>query len=473
LDQVSIAFGDDPISLPGPYASRPELPLYGEGEAVKRAAPGLARGSKDREAIRMKGSYAGLLLFLVIYCARPEDWIPGTSVLRLAMIAGILALIGALFGLGQRPAAFLHMLKDAKYLLLIFAWMCFSIPFSPVWRGGAASVVFQQFSKIVLIAALTILCATTVARLRWMILAQTLSILGPVLVVLWKHQADSAGRLSCDFIGGMYANPNDLAFLTVLIIPFCLAFALSASNIVKQLAWVAALLILIYTTVSTGSRGGFLALTVALAVCMWEMGVKAKRYFLVFLAGAACVAILIFGGGAGYRQRLATIFHPETDVTGSAQARQELMGRSVDIALEHPLFGVGAGNFGVVSGNWHGNHNTYLQFASEAGIPAGILFLLMLWQTLRNVREAKRRAIRNRHLQLLTSAMQASFLGFLVGAFFADMGYHFFPYILVAYTIAARNIAEREARELRQGERAAADSFGRPVPAGNLAAAPR
>ena len=42
-------------------------------------------------------AYVALLLFMVVYCARPEDWIPGLSNVPLAKIAGVLAL--AAFGL--------------------------------------------------------------------------------------------------------------------------------------------------------------------------------------------------------------------------------------------------------------------------------------------------------------------------------------------------------------------------------------
>ena len=46
-------------------------------------------------------AYMSLMLFMVVYCARPEDWIPGLSNIPLAKIAGILALVAFAFSLGK------------------------------------------------------------------------------------------------------------------------------------------------------------------------------------------------------------------------------------------------------------------------------------------------------------------------------------------------------------------------------------
>ena len=50
-------------------------------------------------------AYIALLLFMVVYCARPEDWIPGLSSVPLAKIAGVLALVAFLLSLDQMRRA--------------------------------------------------------------------------------------------------------------------------------------------------------------------------------------------------------------------------------------------------------------------------------------------------------------------------------------------------------------------------------
>ena len=122
---------------------------------------------------------------------------------------------------------------------------------------------------------------------------------------------------------------------------------------------------------------------------------------------------------------------------GSAQQRQQLFWRSVDVTKEHPLFGVGPGNFQNVSGNWHETHNSFTQLTSEEGVPALILYVLIFWCGFESLRATKRLALGEKELRLLAGAFQASLAGYIVGSLFSSAAYQFFPYILVAYTAAA------------------------------------
>ena len=48
-------------------------------------------------------------------------------------------------------------------------------------------------------------------------------------------------------IGGLYSNPNDLAFAVVLTMPFCLAFLLTSKSAMAKLVWVGGMLIMALT----------------------------------------------------------------------------------------------------------------------------------------------------------------------------------------------------------------------------------
>ena len=58
------------------------------------------------------GAYVALLLFMVVYCARPEDWIPGLSNVPLAKITAILALLALVFSLRHIRK---HLPREAVY----------------------------------------------------------------------------------------------------------------------------------------------------------------------------------------------------------------------------------------------------------------------------------------------------------------------------------------------------------------------
>jgi O-antigen ligase len=126
-----------------------------------------------------------------------------------------------------------------------------------------------------------------------------------------------------------------------------------------------------------------------------------------------------------------------------------LLEESISEAVHHPIFGVGAGNFGLASGTWRVTHNTYAEFAAECGFPAVLLFVAILYLSFRNLKKIRALpAYRDDpDIQLFTQALWASLAAFSVGAMFASFEYHLFPYYMVAYTsVLYRLSAEKPAQ---------------------------
>jgi O-antigen ligase len=139
-----------------------------------------------------------------------------------------------------------------------------------------------------------------------------------------------------------------------------------------------------------------------------------------------------------YGIRLAGIINPSMDPLdkGSAEVRRQILIMSLKLTATHPLFGVGPGQFENITQTWFLTHNTYTQLSSEVGIPGLILFVLILRQVFRNLRDVHKteRFRTDPQVQIFTSALRASFAGYLVGAFFASYGYELFIYALVAFS---------------------------------------
>ena len=127
----------------------------------------------------------------------------------------------------------------------------------------------------------------------------------------------------------------------------------------------------------------------------------------------------------------------------SQEARRELLTMSLSITAHHPLLGIGPGNFQGYTETWHVTHNTYTELTSECGIPALILFLLIIRAAFRNLQRVQKTPLyaNDAETRLITGGLWASLAGYLVGAFFASTAYQLFPYFLVAYTTALFNIA--------------------------------
>jgi O-Antigen ligase len=314
-----------------------------------------------------------------------------------------------------------------------------TVPVSPVWPGGAFWHTLD-FAKVLIIFIVIVSAVNTARRLWGIILIQSASVVAIAAVAVWRGRL-SAGRLE-GLLGGSYSNPNDLALAAVISLPLCLALlSLSRSRLGKA-AWTMAILLLTYTVLLTGSRGGFLSLVVAVTVCLLEFGIQGRRRYLLFLAvlaGAACWQ----SSSTTLVERLKGTFNAKQDASSSyasARQRERLFWRSIEVTEDHPLFGVGPGNFHAISGNWQVTHNSFTEISAEGGLPALVLYLCILWSGFRNLRILKRFARGRRTVILLASGLNASLAAYCVGAFFASTAYQFSPYFLVAFTTALLRI---------------------------------
>ena len=223
------------------------------GNVIAAAATGSV-GAKRRIARRkpLVGAYVALVLFMVIYYGRPEDWIPGLSNVPLAKIAGILALLGLIFSLPHIRNRFP---REVIYLSLLIGQLFLASLFSPVWRGGAVMMTLD-FAKILLIFLIIITAVNTMQRLRVMIFVQAASVALIAAVTIVKGHV-LGGRLE-GMLDGNYGNSNDLAAAMVISLPLCLGLLFLTRNKIWKSAWALAMLAMAYVVFLTGSRAGFL-----------------------------------------------------------------------------------------------------------------------------------------------------------------------------------------------------------------------
>lgn len=396
------------------------------------------------------GAYVSLLMLMVVYCARPEDWIPGLAVVPLAKIAGVLVLFAFLFSIGQFRFSFP---REVIYLLLLVGQLFLASMLSPVWRGGALMATLE-FAKVLLIVIVMALVLNTAKRLRRLIFIQAASVAVIATVIVLK------GRMLGNRLEGMpgatYADPNDLALTIVISIPLCLALLFLSKSWLRKAAWGLAIVVMLYAVFMTGSRGGFVSLLVTAGVFLWEFAIEERRRYLLVLAVLVGAILSIVSGGLLIGRLKGTFNQQEGTAAAydSVRERQQLFWRSVEVSKAHPIFGVGPGNFKQLSGNWHVTHNSFTEMSSEGGIPALILQVLILWHGFKNLRGSKRLARGRTGTNVLARALHVSLAGYVFGSLFLSWAFLFLPYILVAYTTALFSIARKSAIESRKNESA-------------------
>jgi len=392
-----------------------------------------------------KNAFFWLCAFFVVYCARPEDYIPGLKYLPLAKITAVMAAWGLFSAMGKTKRTFKDLPKESRILLSMIALLYVGAFLSPVWRGGAVTRT-TDFSKIYIAWVLVFLLITTFDRLRRIIFIQAFSVV--VICAAAVIKGHDVPRLN-GVLEGIYGNPNDLAFAIVLSLPFAFAFLITGRNAVVKAAWLGGMLIMVVTIFLTASRAGFIDLIISGGVALYFFGIKGKRPMLIVATGLIGVVVMGAFGGKLYSRFSALSGNSTTDASayGSYEDRKYLMLRAVDAIETYPIFGIGCRNFPTWSLIWHDVHMTYLQICAEGGIAVLVIYLAFFWCGFKNLKILRQAKNLDPDIVLFIGALQASLVGFVVGALFAPEAYHFFPYFAVAFTATLlQTIKEQDQR---------------------------
>jgi O-antigen ligase len=411
--------------------------------------PGAVEVSGKRASVRAsdptRAAFFWLSAFFVVYCARPEDWIPGLKFFPLAKITAILAMWGLFTSLGRTKRTLKDLPREASLLLALIGLLYFGAFLSPVWRGGAV-LRTTDFSKIYIAWVLIFLLVTSFARLRRLVFIQVVSVAAVCVVAMAKGH--SMPRLE-GVLGGIYSNPNDLAFAIVLSMPFALAFAVSARNAVVKALWLSGMLVMLVALFMTASRAGFINLVISGSVALYFFAIKGKRPLLIVATVLIGVVVMGAAGGKLYDRFAALEGDSDTDQSamGSYEQRKYLMWRAVDAIEHYPLLGVGTRNFPTYSLVWRDVHMTFLQIGAEGGIPVLVLYLMFFGRGFRNLKSLRQAKNLDPGTVLFVGALQSSLVGFVVGACFAPAAYQFFPYFAVAFTATLLQTIKEQSQE--------------------------
>jgi O-antigen ligase len=385
--------------------------------------------SPQKESLSLSAGFFWLSAFYFVYCARPQEVVSGLGWIPVVKLTGAFALLSLLLHLGRAARSPSDLPREAYYLLGLIGTLFVSAVLSPVWRGGAFSATLE-FSKVCVLWILAFLLITSVERLRRILFIQAASVALVSIVALVKGY--SVDRLYA-VVGGIYSNPNDLAFAIVLSLPLALALMFTAERFWVKVAWCLGMLTMGVALIRTASRAGFIDLLIAGAVCLWQFGIKGRRYYLIPATALIGVVLITVAGGA-LRDRLGAVAAEDAagreEAAQSYEERKILMGKALEGIAHYPILGVGAENFVVYSGLWLQVHAAYLQIAVEGGIPSLILYLLFFYRGFLNLKRVREANVSG-DAEVFRGALLASLIGFVVGAAFSPEAYHFFPYFTV------------------------------------------
>lgn len=377
---------------------------------------------------------------------RVHEQLPVLPKLRPALTLGLIGVTLAVVKTRGSVVREAFGVRTLQLTLLYFGWAALTLPFG-VWPGGSLDMLKGALPAAGC-ALVVLLCRPTqqtVDRIqRGVVMAAVL-----VGALALARNEREAGRLGT--IGSLDA--NDLAAEVAFAIPFAIGL-MRGRRAVPRLALGAAIAFLLYVLLETGSRGGVVAVAVStLVLALGQAG--ARRY--------AALALLMVGGAtmtaiapAEFRTRFIAAYQG-TDYNATSQfGREALWGRAFDYIRERPITGLGMANFPTIEGlscqarrrqglheggcPWMTVHNSYLQAASELGLPGGLLFVGFMASALGGAwplwRTRRGRAGPGHRPELL-----ATMVGFAVSAFFLSHAYSYILFGLASLVALARRAA--------------------------------
>ena len=414
------------------YAAYPDMTTVdlvstssGQGRTARRPANSRA----------YKPFYYLLLVYLFIYCSRITELIPNAHI---GMVLQPVLLIGVF--MTGRMKAILRM-PLGKVLIAFTAWIMFCVPFS-VWRGGSFStflIVLQALALVIFMAAFIQTIADCLRAMYTIALAA--AAIGLVSLLVHSDKINNP-RLGIGSRGNTLEDPNVLCLYILIGLPF-LWLSASAKTGVKKMMLLSLMIPMLVGAARTGSRMGLLVLVAGLF--FYLIFASAKQRIIVTSTGVVFLILALFFLPQRIRERFTTYFEAHSaqavEAAESAEFRKRLLIRGLELTAEHPLFGVGPGQFIEAEAKeaqeagsrpmWHYTHNSYAEISSESGIPGLVLFVVALFGAYRGLSPIRKRYpdVRVRRAALFT---QMAVLMMAVGAFFLSISYGGIIVVIIA-----------------------------------------
>lgn len=393
-------------------------------------------------------AYAGMYVIMLLIFIRPHEVMPGIfGPLPLVKIAAVVTILVYLISKLNAGENLITWSPEFKMMLVIglMGLMLAPIAASP---GDSINVMKDTYLTLLILFVLMTTLIDTRRRLRSFLLAMMVSgFLYSVsaMKTFLTRTGNEVERIKG--WGTQLENPNDLACVLALLMPFSVYFLLTSKGKIRLLALIT-VLATFFSVMFTFSRSGFLGLILAILVMVWKIG---RKYRMRIVAGSAVLAVVLFVAMPGsYRHRISTIFNPQADQTNSAQERQELMKVAANLAVRRSVLGLGMGNFHIYSFHEKVAHNSFLEIMAELGIVGLLAYLGLIFYPLLAIRRIERESLPggarpDRELNIMAVCFQASIMAYLIYGFFGSVQYYPYLYFMVAYMVSLRRIREAEA----------------------------
>lgn len=290
----------------------------------------------------------------------------GATSVTLGAIAVVTLVVAVQLVAGTRLPRPAHLWVALLGLLVVLAYV---LP-----AGGPASSPDRFSDLIGLLAGLGLVAAVAASPPPPGLMARTAAVAGAAAAG-W---ALAAGHREGGRLVGFAQNPNFLGAL--LALPFVAAAGLALRH--RRPGWLVPAGVCVAAMAATQSRGAFVSAAAGVAVVLLQ---GRRRGIQVAIVAAAVVLGTVFPAAIDSVEHVAIGDRPAAELSQNSSVREHVAWYAAKVAAEHPLRGIGYGVFPSYAENsprlgiYIATHNDYLRLAAETGIPALLVFLVLIW----------------------------------------------------------------------------------------------
>ncbi|MGI6241169.1 MAG: O-antigen ligase family protein [Candidatus Omnitrophota bacterium] len=323
--------------------------------------------------VRFVATLWAIYFFCVFTFGRLEQWTR-----FIIWVGGGVVVLGTLFAKGLRRR---DIPNEALFIVAFLGWSFLG------WMQARDLQAYNSYFKLCFEMLMVVAFLGAIVRKNgslnvfwWSFIATAIfNTVAPIMEGSFSigGEAESVARTR-----GLLANPNALAFLCFLGVLGALALIgdKRSSPGVKVVA-IAGSVVAFWGLIAAGSRGGYLAFT--LAIILWPLmcvgSWKRRKWRSIFFVLATVVAMCYVSLWVQENTNLGKrVERAAAGEDGSANERHDLILVGLKITKDHPLIGVGLGQFGLVSKTGVYAHNEWIELLATTGIP-GFLFFMSIY----------------------------------------------------------------------------------------------
>lgn len=321
---------------------------------------------------------------------------------------------------------------------------------SSVTLSKTDEITFRPMASYVSFALLffiTIALVNSYERLHTTLLAAIAGEALTSLYVIREFQASGGTNLRPGYIAG---DSNYFATCAVLVIPFAMYFAWKSTSRTERWFCAVSLLFILVAFTLASSRGGLIGLCVDIAYLVLRSG-KSRKAAIAFVI--ILLPLLLFSPASP----LARMLHPDFGDKLGEQIRRVFWRAGLRMIQNHPLTGIGLGNFTAYSnmfifgvGRRHGIAcNTLLEFTAELGFPGVLAYCMILYGALRSAGKLRDEGRKCKDMSVLYTgeAMQSGLFGFIAASMFVSAEYQKPFWVIVALAAAVPTLLKQQSRK--------------------------